>query len=481
MAIDLKVAADFGLGKNGGQEVARIEGDNVRITSANGRDTLKDLTIPKSLIPFWRDFREPVPNVDLMNTFGLANFKLTGDSRMLYVIGGYADCADRHSCSATLEGTRVISIDPRTGATSSFNIPGRGVTAVAFSVVNGERTLALGFSHGGVSLYRPEGDGRLTKTRDLYQDWNRGRSVTYPRDAVSALKFGDIGKGHTGLAVGRLGFNNGDRDGNMVYLLDATAGYAPRWDSRPQKSFGTANVMPTSFAFGHLADSGDPQLAVGYFQEGTKAPEGGDPRVEVLYAEDGRSAASRTSQGITQPVGLDALQFVSQPGTNAQNLVVGAWGGQQDQVLRGTGTQGLDPLTLPNGEQAADEQTLRDWFPGYRGGLFTVRNDTGAPVYFSLKSAADKTRGCWTAEGTAANRAVPDTPTMVGQGAKSPEYYSGSMLDADVSGGSLLKCTDAGRRFAYLTVEPEGKPGEGEQALRTIVKLEVSDDKVAVV
>ncbi|MGW2207712.1 hypothetical protein, partial [Streptomyces sp. NPDC001774] len=491
LAIDLKVAADFGLGKNGGQEVARIDGDKIKITTADGRTTLKEIVIPKSaVLPYNNYLGAGGPEqFSLARDYNLlAPYQLAGDANRLYVIGGTQHCVDGVGCVAKIGGSRVVEIDPRTGAVGAHkDFPHRIVTAADFAVVDGQRSLALGFSRGGVEIWNPDNWSQIPADYS-FEDWSRDRwgpGVGWARDAVSALKYGDIGNSRIGLAIGRLGFNAPDDDRNprhMVYLLDATSRYEGMWEQQIQSAYGSGNVlMPTSFAFGQLTESSGSQLAVGYYKEGTKAPESPAPRVQVLSVDnDGREDASRPSEGIAEPVGLDALQFVSRPGTNAQNLVVGAWNGQHDQVLRGNGTQGLDPLTLPNGQQTADEQTLRDWFPGYRGGLFTVKNDTGAPVYFSLKSAEDETAGCWLNKAAGRNQAIPSGLTPLGQGESSPDYYSAALLKGG-TGDTALKCGDPGRRFTYVTVEPEGKPGEGEQALRTIVKLEVSDDKVAVV
>ncbi|MFD9459268.1 hypothetical protein ACFWBC_40260, partial [Streptomyces sp. NPDC059985] len=382
--------------------------------------------------------------------------------------------------------------------------------------------LAIGLARGGV-VFHDGGGAEPSKVVSRFMRDTRSTVSNYrSRDAITALKFGSLGKDsdgreRTGLALGRATWDYPGENTTLLEVIEpskdswaATAGEPVLWWGRADV-YNDDRRAPYSFDFGRLSnDSQEVHLAVGWIEDGmwhakcgleitskkningsaVRAP-ACRPKVTVHKVLDskgeklGRNAAPLAQSVDTRSEGhwgsdpaavdslgtrpADAVQFVPQPDGKSL-ILVSDFAADKNYLLSPPQSAGgtLKRVAFDEGKKELTGSDMRSWFPGYKNATIKIENTSQTEVEVQLNSSADPTRGCWSQtridNGTPA---LPNaTPVLVKAGQTTGSYNTSARVSGD--------CASGDNRYAFLTVQPAGKP-----ELRTTVKIEVKSSDSA--
>ncbi|MFF3160165.1 hypothetical protein, partial [Streptomyces sp. NPDC057910] len=450
---------DF-LGKGYDQRATITDSGKVEIFDHTAKGGAKLKEFGTGIIP-WYKYKDTTYNRDLADKHGLSEQKIAGYSGGFLVAGPKLKAfAPGDPNSNDAYGSTLYWYTPDGKRTRTLDLPDvkAKITSMNVGVVQGEEVVALGLSDGGVRIYRTS---NASLVKSLGTDWNRGGY--WERDLVSAVKFGDIGDGKVGLAVGRMGYDTGSDSTGTAYMFNASDGYKELWKRDPVGSDKQYRA-PAYFAFGDFKGDGTRQVAIGWFEWKLAMQNKPETRPTVSVKDavgGGEVGKTKFASGYAR-----GLTVADVPGKKQQNLVLetatgaGQGANSEGRVLQYDGVGTLVPQPAgPEGQDTLTVSQLTDSFPGYRAAQVRVKNASGTPIEVQLLSKDDQEKGCWINTDTGGKPAAPSSMSRIEAGATSPDYFSAASLSGTCAGGS-------DRRYSYIAVQPVGKAGE-----RTLVKL----------
>lgn len=337
-----------------------------------------------------------------------------------------------------------------------------GVTALAAGSSGGNTFVAVGLTDFGVQVFK----GDLS-SQQTYAGMSTGRG---DQTAASALAFDPSGSGMLAVGVVSIGINSWTVKVNPDGSLTGTQGYL--------KVAGTTSLVayPLSVTFGRRSDGrlvgawgynngsvliGDPQtVSADALAQGTSPA--GISVMNTLPRPDGSlpddyAVAMQTTSDITGPLVGGMWRWTpGQSALVAQNVAVDANGNSVTAVL------GRD--------------AYRSWWPGFKQGRFTVRNNSEEQITVSLRARTNPGYGCWWAGTWADAGPFPDSGLTLAAGQTSTDYVMGAY-----TAGTDGKCaaTDVtGEWRGYLVVTPVARPADARLVnlhLQRDWTLDVSD------
>lgn len=341
----------------------------------------------------------------------------------------------------------------------------RKVAVTSLAVDDSGTNLAVGLSDHGAWIYNVS----TGEKRSEFDGCAINGETFAPQTPVVALAFGpaDPQSRVRTLAVACL------TKGDIGYMAKVTAaGDITSW--RLYKNSPGTDLLPTAIAaaVGHLAN-GKEVVAFGM--------SGGDVKIVDPTVTSGITLASAPPPSSGGMVGgLTFVDRIDGTSTSAQDLAVGQAKNFGSQVLRFDGSTTLKPLPLqatgdpdnPDAKTTTDLNGLRQWFPGYKLGRFSVRNNAHQPLTISLLSKPDGGYGCWFGPAVPGGKLFPGKGTVsLPWSPSQPTVGPYTMGGLTAGEGGLCGPTpedETDQWAAYLVVTPTSHPAD-----RKIVKLEL--------